>query len=118
MKGKGRGIVAGRPFAKDEVVERSPVIVIPAEEWGYISETTVSRYCFTWRDGTDETAIPLGRVSLFNHSYSPNVIAWKRMRQRMMEFVALRDIAEGEEITLNYNGNPEARDPVGFTVRK
>jgi SET domain-containing protein len=33
-----------------------------------------------------------------------------------MEFLALRDIEEDEEITINYNGEPEDGDPVGFRV--
>ena len=31
-------------------------------------------------------------------------------------FTALRDIAAGEEITVNYNGEPDDETPVGFEV--
>ena len=117
IAGKGRGVVADRRLAEGDVIDRAPVIVIPASDWPLIQETVVSRFCFCWRDGADDTAVALGIGSLMNHSYSPNAFSQRRIRERVMEFIALRDIEEGEEITLNYNGDPEGRDPVGFTVR-
>jgi SET domain-containing protein len=33
----------------------------------------------------------------------------------MMEIIAIKDINEGEEITINYNGDPEKKDPLWFT---
>jgi SET domain-containing protein len=33
-----------------------------------------------------------------------------------MIYRAIRDIAEHEEITINYNGDPDDRDSVGFKV--
>ena len=35
----------------------------------------------------------------------------------MMEVIAIRDIQPGEEITINYNGDPESQDPLWFTQR-
>ena len=58
----------------------------------------------------------LGRCSLFNHSYKANAYAQPYVKERVMEFLAARDIAEGEEITINYNGEPDAPGPVGFRV--
>lgn len=117
IRGKGRGIVAGRPFDEGELIERNPVIVIPADEWELVGSSVVSTFCFSWGDDTEATAIALGHASLFNHSYQPNAFAELRMRQRIIEFRALRDIDEGEEITINYNGDPESTDEVGFPVR-
>jgi SET domain-containing protein len=34
----------------------------------------------------------------------------------ILEFVALRDIEAGEEITVNYNGHPASTRPVAFNV--
>ena len=116
IRGKGRGVVAARRIAEGELVERSPVLVIPAEDWRLVQDTIISKFCFSWRDGTDETALALGYASLLNHSYAPNVYCHRRIRQRVLEFVALRDIEEGEEITLNYNGDPDSREPVDFRV--
>ncbi|HEX2043059.1 MAG TPA: SET domain-containing protein [Acidimicrobiales bacterium] len=117
IRGKGRGIVAGRRFTEGELIERIPVIVIPADEWELVGESVVGAFCFNWGDDNDATAIALGHGSLFNHSYQPNAFAQLRMRQRLIEFVALRDIDEGEEITINYNGDPDSTEEVGFPVR-
>ena len=117
IRGKGRGIIAGRRFAEGEVIERNPVIVIPDHEWALVGESVLSAFCFSWGNGAEDTAIALGHGSLLNHSYQPNVFAQLRIRQRQIEFVALRDIEEGEEITLNYNGDPDNTDEVGFPVR-
>ena len=113
---KGRGIVAGRPFAESEVIERAPVLVIPAADWQQVQETVVSRYCFSWGRDLKDAALALGRCSLFNHSYKANAFAQPYVKERVMEFLAFRDIAEGEEITINYNGEPDAGGPVDFRV--
>ena len=117
IPGKGRGVVAARPLAKGEVIERDLVLVIPADEWPSIEETIVCRYCFSWPEGGEDAAIALGNGSFLNHSYAPNAVAWRKVRQRAIEFVALRDIDEDEEVTLNYNGDPDDTAPMGFRVR-
>jgi SET domain-containing protein len=117
IRGKGRGIVAGRRFHEGELIERIPVIVIPPHEWELVSTSVLSAFCFSWGDDGESTAIALGHGSLFNHSYEPNAFAELRMRQRLIEFRALRDITDGEEITINYNGDPDSSEEVGFPVR-
>lgn len=116
VPGKGRGILAGRHFGPGEVVDAAPVILVPAREWPVLQQTVLSDYCFEWDETTGSVAVALGRCSLFNHSYSPNVAAEKQMRRRFITFVALRDISLGEELTLNYNAEPDNREPVGFAV--
>jgi hypothetical protein len=116
VPGKGRGVVATRPIPRGEVVESAPVVVVPAGQWPLVRQTALARYCFAWDDGTGSAAVALGRASLFNHSYAPNVTADKLLRSRLIRFVALRDIDAGEELTLNYNGDPGSRLPVGFEV--
>lgn len=116
VRGKGRGIFAGRRFVADEVLERAPVLVIPNDEWDLVSGSIVASYCFTWGKA-DDAAIPLGRSSLLNHSYTPNAYAQIHLREKVIAFHALRDIEEGEEVTLNYNGDPDNRTAMSFPVR-
>ncbi len=113
---KGRGIVAGRRFAEGEVIERAPVLVISAADWRLVQDTVVSKYCFSWGRELKDAALALGRCSLFNHSYKANAYAQPYAKERVMEFLAFRDIDEGEEITINYNGEPDAAGAVGFRV--
>lgn len=116
VPGKGRGIVAGRRIASGQVVDVAPVLVIPARSAAVVQDTVVGRFTFAWDERTGSVALALGRVSLLNHSYDPNLAAAKRTAARMIEFVTLRDVDRGEELTLNYHGEADCRDPVGFPV--
>lgn len=117
MPGKGRGLRAGRRFVSKEVVDSVPVIVIPGREWELAGQTVLAKFVFAWDDTTGSMALALGRVSLLNHSYEPNLAAEKRVASRMIDFTALRDIEPGEELTINYHGDATCRDPLGFEVR-
>ena len=111
VKGKGRGVFARRPIRKGEVIERVPVLVLPytESEW----ESGLAPYYFAWGEGT--VALALGYGSLYNHSYKPNA-RYDDIGQLTKVFTALRDIAAGEEVTVNYNGDPANRAKVSFTV--
>lgn len=116
VPGKGRGIRAGRRFAGGELVDTAPVVVVSRAEWALVEQTDLGRFCFVWDDDKGSVAVALGRASLFNHSYTPNVRAEKSFRSRVMRFYTLRDIEPGEELTINYNGDVDSREPVGFEV--
>jgi uncharacterized protein len=116
VPGKGRGIRAGRPFGEGQIVDTAPVVVVPAREWALVEQTDLGRFCFVWDDEKGSVAVALGRCSLFNHSYTPNVRAEKIFAGKLMRFYALRDVEPGEELTINYNGDVDSRDPVGFDV--
>ena len=111
VKGKGRGVFALRPIAKGEVVERVPVIVFSAQD--NEANPVLGHYVFAWGRGT--VALALGYGSLYNHSYSPNC-RYDDIGRQTKVFTALRDIAVGEELTINYHGSPEINAPVEFDV--
>jgi hypothetical protein len=103
---KGRGVSATRPIPRDEVVESAPVIVIPADEQKLVHATLLNDYVFGWGD---TIAVVLGYGSLYNHSWEPNLEYRKRLDDGLVDFVALRDIAAGEELTTNYSSSsPES----------
>src|SRR5690606_33385944 len=112
VRGKGRGVFARRAIRRGELIERVPVIVLPigdvlrGEQW-----TSLGCYCFEW--GKGRVALALGFGSLYNHSFRPNARYDDEGRQAK-RFTALRDIAPGEEITVNYNGDPDDPTPVWF----
>lgn len=114
IKDKGRGVFARRLIRRGEVIERAPVLVLPVgeleEEADWIS---LWGYCFMWGEG--KVALALGYGSLYNHSYRPNA-RYDDVGQQTKVFSALRDITAGEEITVNYNGDPTDKTPVGFKV--
>ena len=114
VKGKGRGVFARRAIAEGEVIESCPVLVVQAEEVrNGTAWTRLGEYCFDWGRGT--VALALGYGSLYNHSYEPNA-RYEDIGGRTKLFVAIRDIETGEEITVNYNGEPGDRSPVWFEV--
>ena len=114
VKGKGRGVFARRPIREGEEIERVPVLVLPIDEVKRVKEWTgLASYCFLWGNGT--VALALGYGSLYNHSYRPNA-RYQDVAEKTKVYLAVRDIAEGEEITINYNGDPFDLEPVGFDV--
>jgi SET domain-containing protein len=102
ITGKGRGVVSTGRFARGQVIERSPVIIVPAAEVPLVSQTVLNNYAYRW--GDDDLAIALGLGSLYNHSLQPNAHYRCVLEDRVVEIYALCDIAPGEEICLNYNG--------------
>ena len=114
--GCGRGVFARRRIAKGETIERAPVIVIPEKQWLDLEKSILSQYAFDWGENDEHAAIALGYVSIYNHSYTPNAQLEQLLNELMMEIVALKDIEPDEEITINYNGDPENHDPLWFTT--
>jgi SET domain-containing protein len=114
IKAKGRGVFARRAIARGEVIERVPVLVMTADEYAKgLSLTPLKDYCFAW--GVDQVALALGYGSLYNHSYKPNA-RYEDIGPSTKAFVAVRAIAKGEEVTVNYNGKPGSRAKVWFDV--
>lgn len=115
---RDRGIYANRRFRKGEPIEDVPVIVIPDEEWEHVAATVLYHYAFCFGEESEHVAIALGYGSLYNHSYAPNAACDTYWQDRRMRFVALRDIRKGEEITINYHGDPDSDEPLWFEVEE
>jgi SET domain-containing protein len=112
--GKGLGVFALRHIAMGELIEIAPVLIIPACLEYQILEAEISNYVFEWEK--DDMAIALGYGSFYNHSYSPNAKYELQYQKGLIEFVAAREIDEGDEIKVNYNGSPGDTSPVWFDV--
>jgi uncharacterized protein len=108
---KGRGVVALCDIPLGTVIERCPVLIIPGKDRALTDRTIVFTYVYMWEHGTTEqdlykgtgrAAIALGLSSLLNHSYAPNATFIRRIDDLELELKAGRDIAAGEEITIDY----------------
>ena len=99
------------------LIEESPLLVLSGEEWRGADETVLHHYAFGWGPRNKGAVIGLGFTSLYNHSYNPNARAENKEKRLVMRLFARRDIARGEEITINYNGEPADRAPVWFDVQ-
>jgi SET domain-containing protein len=114
---RGRGMFAVRKFLKGELIERAPVVVIDEKKWPNAAKTILSDYAFDWGEKDEHAAIAMGYISIYNHSYSPNAQLEQMLDELMMEIIAIKDIEAGEEITINYNGDPDNQDSLWFTQR-
>ncbi|MCM3766301.1 SET domain-containing protein [Neobacillus niacini] len=112
----GRGIFATRDIHNGELIHEAPVIVSPSKDYKYLKKTIMMEYVFWWDPDHDECALALGYGSLFNHSYTPNAIFELNFENRTIDFYALIDIKAGEEIFINYNGEPDDDEPLWFDV--
>jgi SET domain-containing protein len=112
IKNKGRGVIARKKFEQGDIIERAPVILLGSHEEP-LEDETLYHYTFAWGEGS---AVALGYGSIYNHSYTPNAYYVRDEKNKCINFVALREIEEGEEITLNYNGTPHSTAPLWFPV--
>jgi SET domain-containing protein len=103
----GRGVFAAQDIKKDTLLEVSPVIIFPKEEYKYLKKTNLINYVFWWGKNYDDCALALGIGSLFNHSRTPNAIFKRKRKKETINFYAYTDIKAGEEILINYNGYPD-----------
>ncbi len=117
---KGRGLFAKKNIAKGETIDVAHILLISNNDWDLIEDTVLSNYTFEWDDpkciGEYESAVSLSVSQLINHSYDPNVKYVYDYKNKCIEYITLRDISKGEEITVNYNGEPFDKTPVGFEV--
>lgn len=114
--GKGRGIFTDMALAKDDVIERAPVVVVPAEQVELVEKTVLLDYYFWWKVDTLEIAVAFGYGSLYNHSDEPNAHYWMDYDAKTIVFYALRDIAADEEVSFNYNGNSTEKSALWFST--
>ena len=110
----GRGVFATKAFACGELIEVCPVIVIPADQRPDIDKTALYSYYYGWGD---DAALAQGLGNFYNHSYMPNAVYDKDITNSNVVIRAIQDIAAGEEITVNYNGDPDALKPLWFDAQ-
>ena len=115
---KGRGVFAAKAFAEGETVEVCPVVT-------FVDDTDrlpieVRRVIFNWgylTGGPSSQALALGYGSMYNHSNPANMRYRADLANVALHFVAVRPIAVGEELTVNYNahgGGAEWNDNAWF----
>ncbi|MGX6443209.1 SET domain-containing protein [Neobacillus sp. K501] len=112
----GRGIFATQPIQKGELIHEAPVIVSPSKEYKYLKKTIMMEYVFWWGEDLEDCALALGYGSLFNHSYTPNALYKLNLKNQTVDFFAHKNIKVGEEILINYNGDPDDDEPMWFDV--
>jgi SET domain-containing protein len=110
----GRGVFTINEIPADSLIEICPAIVLPEWDLSQIHKTHLHDYYFLWGEEQNQGAIALGYGSLYNHSYEPNAKYILDFDRQTIDIYTVRDIEAGEEITVNYNGEPEDSSPVWF----
>lgn len=117
-KGRGRGVFTKEKIAAGTRIETSPVLVLSYDDTAIVDKTKLHNYIFLWGARETRSCISLGFCSIYNHSYDPNCIYEMDFEEETMSIITRRDIKKGEELFINYNGDPENTNPVWFDVRK
>jgi len=112
--GKGRGVYTAAAIPADTIVEISPVIVMSATERLLLDQTKLHDYIFVWGAEENQCCMALGYIAVYNHSYEANCEYNMDFGRELMEIKTMRDIAAGEELYINYNGDWNNETPVWF----
>ena len=113
----GRGVFARVSIKKGELIESCPIIEIPKNDVSNLKESILVTYFFYFGKNKDQLTIALGFGSIYNHAYRSNAIYKLKPKDRVMDFVALKEIKKDEEITVDYlHGNPKGENPLWFEV--
>ncbi len=91
----GRGVFAESDIAEGETIELCPVLQLAEEDGGGVLGDYVVD------DGEGGQVLMLGYGSLYNHSEQPNA-EYVLETDEAYAFVATRQIAAGEQITISY----------------
>lgn len=108
-----RGIFAKSKINSGDIIEFCPVIEIPTDHIQQLRQTALINYYFMWGSDLNAGAVALGYGSIYNHSYEPNANFRIIIKEQIIEITAIRNIEKDDEITINYNGDPNDRDLLG-----
>jgi SET domain-containing protein len=119
---KGKGVFAARAFSKGELVELSSVIIIdsPFSDIHPILKRTVYSWGALTKTG-QSCGLVLGFGSLYNHANPANMSYTADVNSETMSYIAVRDIEEGEELSVNYSsrqGEPQSDRDLWFINRR
>jgi uncharacterized protein len=110
---KGKGVFAMKSFKPGDLIEKAPVLKLTPTERKQVEKTEMLRYVYPWRS-TRSAAVVWGYGSIYNHSYEPNADWKQNFRDNTMVYKAIKPIKKGEEILVNYNGEPDDKTPIDW----
>lgn len=110
---KGRGVFALKDFKKGEIIEVCPVLNFNSKERKILEKTYLNYYIYPWRS-TRTAAVLLGYGFIYNHSYTPNADWKQNFKTGSMVYRAIQPIKKGEEILVNYNGEPDDKKVIDW----
>ena len=117
---KGKGAFAKKSIKNGTIIDLAFVVPIPNKEYKKVTKTILYNYCYIWEDPKHmpafRNAITLSVSQFINHSYDPNLKYLYDYENKAIEFSAIKDISQGDELTVNYNGLVDDKSPMWFEV--
>ena len=117
---KGRGVVSKEFIKKGTIIDTAHVILFSNHENDLINKTIINNYVFEWDDPEDNSeyknALAMSFCEFLNHSYTPNVEYEKNFKDKTIKFYAIKDIQPEIELTINYNGKLDNKNPLWFDL--
>ena len=110
----GRAVFTSEDIKEGTVIEISPVIVMTGEERKLLDQTLLHDYIFEWGEEKNQCCMALGYAAVYNHSNTSNCEYEMDYNEASISIKAVRDIAAGEELFINYNGDWNDARPVWF----
>ena len=117
ISGKGRGVFTRERIPANTVVEMAPVIVMQKSDREHLDKTLLHDYIFEWGKEKNKCAMALGLIPIYNHSYKSNCEYFMDFEDDSIMVKTVRVIENGEELTINYNGDWNDGKKLWFDVK-
>lgn len=102
----GRGMIAQAPIKAGQWIDCAPVLLL--NETDIDHNGTLNCYVFFWTfNPACRYALAFGNGSLYNHSPKNNACFSLDYENHCIYYRAIRDIAPGEEVFINYDYDEE-----------
>lgn len=103
----GRGVFASRPIPGGAQFHTAHLLVFGTDQHAALQQTVASHYVFHFSDdpeGGDATitGLAMSPISFINHARNANCAFAIDKTAEQVSFTARRDIAAGEELTIDY----------------
>ena len=111
---RGKGVYTTSFISKGTVLEISPVLVMGEADRMHLDQTLLHDYIFEWQESSKTCCMALGYIPMYNHSAPANCDYDMDFEHQTMSITAVRDIQQGEELFINYNGAWDEKSDVWF----
>jgi SET domain-containing protein len=116
-KEKGRGVFTGERIPANTIIEIAPVIVMEMKDREHLDKTLLHDYIFEWGKQKNKCCMALGLIPIYNHSYKSNCEYFMDFEDDTIAVKTVRVIENGEELTINYNGDWNDGKKIWFDVK-
>lgn len=111
---KGRGVFTRKALPENSIIEIAPVLVANESERALLEQTFLYNYIFSWGYDEKQAAVGLGYSSIYNHASPSNCEYVLHFEAETITIITMRNIAAGEELTINYSTTWNEEKPVWF----